>query len=222
VFSLLEMKSMLKRLLIAAAVMVAGVQSTNASIISFSQADYLSMSSAFSGAGGSYNGSGVAGTLMTPGPGVGAYAQAGATPDSSYMSGLAGSNENLNEGGRLTYYASAGTLAALNAAISGGATSLRIIGWNDNFNDNWVLGLWIDDGSGPVEVSSMISAGGSAVFSLGLSGPLTGAGVFVDGAFVSGGDKFHASWSIPEPGSLAVWGLIGGLGLVCGRRRRLR
>ena len=194
---------MMKKVLMAVAVVVAAVQSANASIITFSQADLLAMVVV----------SGTAPT-MNAGPSY---------TDAVGMSGVAGSTAALGSGGLVAYaYTGSVTLAA--------GDIVTVIGFNDN-DDVWNLGLWAEytAGSGTImDVSALngLNGGGSPPFSDTYSFVATGGelrfGVFVQyNAANTGSDFFHASWQgVPEPGSLAVWGLVCGIGLVAGRRRR--
>lgn len=108
-----------------------------------------------------------------------------------------------------------------------GITELGMVAFNDNNNDNWNHGLWIEiDGVKTKSGAVDIVAGGSAFLSLDLTGldltKVTGYGVFVGNDSVPGGDAFHSSWSIPEPASVICWSVmasVGGLGLVRNRRR---
>ncbi len=194
---------MMKKVLMAVAVVVAAVQSANASIITFSQADLLAMTVY----------SGVAAPTMNAGP---------TYTDTVAMTGLAGSRQSLDPGELVTYrYNGSVTLAA--------GDIVQVVGHNDN-DDIWDLGLWYDtDLDNSVATFGDVAAVNGSVAgppnSAFLSFVATGSEV-VFGVFVryndsnTGADTFHASWGVPEPGSLAVWGLVCGIGLIAGRRRR--
>ena len=200
---------MMKKILMAVAVVVAAVQSANASIITFSQADLLAMTVRAE--------SSVAAATMNVGP---TY-----TPDTFVsMSGLAGSQATLANFQFVAYqYNGASTL--------GLGDSVQVVGHNDN-DDIWELGIWYELSGSP----GAIFVGDSALVNGGTAGPPNSAflsytaasssvinfGVYVrnPGLPGTGTDTFHASWGVPEPGSLAVWGLVCGIGLIAGRRRR--
>jgi hypothetical protein len=205
--------------LIVCAVTVVSAAISQASVHSFSQAELLGMTIDSSTGltilpGGGDNTGGAQDALLSAGPGAGAYGGG----NLETMTGVAGSNEFLSSSSSVFYALSVGDLAALNAAISAGDT-LEIIGYNDNLNDNWILGIWYNDGSGIVTDSAMVAAGAGAAFSLDLDGTtLTDAGVFV--ATGNFNDQFHASWApVPEPATIAVWVGLGAIGLFAGRRR---
>lgn len=154
---------------------------------------------------------------LTPGPGAGAFDDGAG--DTDVMSGVAGSNEFLGNGGFVYYTLNAVDLAAFNAASAGGDT-FRAIGFNDNNNDNWELGIWYRETSGSpiVEASALVDAGVGQGFSLVIPDTVDAIGVFVRSGGIT--DQFHASWIAPEPGAIAIWSMLAAVGFVGVRRRR--
>lgn len=121
-------------------------------------------------------------------------------------------------------------LAAINAS---GESIVESIGWNDNGNDDWVVGIWAVDSTWPfggdgsgVDDSLVLAQGDGGPLSIDLStlndpDDVRAAGVFVALLDSKGqGDQFHASWAIPEPTSMLVWGALGLVSLATGRRNR--
>lgn len=184
----------------------------NASI-QFSQADLLGMQ-AIPVAG--FSGSGV----LTAAPLYGDGQPA--------MTGVAGATGNLNPNappfgggpGVTVYYAlSAADLIAFNALLVAGDT-LTMIGHNDN-NQNWALGIWYDAGAGIVSDFQTIVPGNSAGLQLtNLPGSVLGAGVAIRNV-IGAADDFHASYSVPEASTIAVWSVLSlaGLGVAYKKRR---
>lgn len=197
-------------LFVAVVALICFASSATASV-HFSQADLLGMtvdsSAGFTGTG-----------TLTANPTYGDL-QPG-------MSGIAGATGNLNPftaGGTayVFYKLSAAALASFNTAIAGG-TTLSMVAHNDN-NQRWDVGIWYDAGAGKVTSFASLAAGTSSGVSLAVAPVVTAAGVFVRNILApTAADDFHASWSIPEPGTVFVWaGLMGIGGLVFKKRRSI-
>lgn len=150
--------------------------------------------------------------------------------DGVTMQGQAGADDNLSGslapgGAGFVYWELDSTgLADLQAAMSNG-DEIRMRGFNDDNNDDWVLGVWFADAGGTKTEDTGVEQpddGQSTLYSVTVAdvAGMTGAGVYI-GNPASQGDTYHASFSeVPEPGTLAVWALMGGLGLVTSRRRK--
>lgn len=195
---------MFRKMILIGVLAVVAASSAQAAIVTFSQADLIAMTVY----------SGIAAPTMNAGP---------TYTDTVAMTGLAGSTAGLLPGEFVTYrYNGATTLAA--------GDIVQVIGHNDN-DDVWDLGLWYDDDldNTVAFIGDVASVNGSVAGppnSAFLSFVATGLEV-VFGVFVrynptnTGADFFHASWSIPEPATVAVWGgIIGLVGLAYGLPRR--
>ena len=107
-----------------------------------------------------------------------------------------------------------------------GVDTLRVVAYNDNNNDTWNHGVWIETATDGVVKSTAtnIDAGSFKTLTLDLSNldltTVTGYGVFVGNDSVPGGDSFHSSWSIPEPASVICWSLMAGIGGIGFSRKR--
>ncbi len=183
----------------------------NASI-NFTKAELLGMS--ISGNSFGYT-AGLGTGILTPNPTF----EDGVIP----MSGAAGAIGNLNpvaSSGATAYYGlSAADLVVFNTAISGGGETLRLIGYNDN-NQTWDVGIWYETAMGITTAFATLAPTGSSVLSLALPSSVLSAGVAVRSVLTQP-DDYHASWSVPEPMTLAVWtGLFGIGALVAHRRQR--
>lgn len=155
------------------------------------------------------------------------------------LSGLAGATGNLPTsapgplGAPSAFYAlPAPELAAFNALLqSTGETQLSMVVHNDN-DDAWQVGIWVirqgnladpsnwslDDLELASDTSGLVTID---IPALGFPPALAQAGVYVilpAGQISS--DTYHASWGVPEPGSILVWGALGLISLAAGRRNR--
>lgn len=147
------------------------------------------------------------------------------------------------------YSLPASGLLALQNAIIGGETTLSSVVFNDN-DDFWTVGIWVltqdPDLQGPGNPfgiggtnSSLLLASlpgtNSGAVSIDLTtlnvppASIIGAGVFVALPAIAdqdperpqgSADAFHASWGVPEPTSILVWGALGIVSLAAGRRNR--
>ena len=122
------------------------------------------------------------------------------------------------------------TFAETNLSASN-FTELAVLAFNDN-DDIWGYDVWISTTTdGVVSTNPPVNINGaqSATVKLDLAGvdmtKVTGWGVSVHGNFAGGagfpsvGDAHHSSWAaVPEPGSLAIFGALVGVGVA--RRRR--
>lgn len=206
----------MKKVFLTAAIAVAVCMSSVAqAAIYFSQAQLLNMTIDLGNSIG-YNAGNGTGILTGNPPGV--Y-EDGVTP----MSGQAGAIGNLNNvqfPGATAYYAlNQNDLNTFNAAISGGGETLSAVGFNDN-NQSWLLGIWYETAAGIVDAfTSPLAPGASGGVSLALPNSVLAAGVAVRSNLTQP-DDYHASWGVPEPTSILVWGALGIVSLAAGRRSR--
>ncbi|MCH2181106.1 MAG: hypothetical protein MK108_03790 [Mariniblastus sp.] len=143
--------------------------------------------------------------------------------DGVTMSGVAGASDNLGLRGFVFFELTPTDLADFKAGAADGDT-YAMQAWNDDNNDPWIVGIWYQNTSGfafrdqvledPDGVSSKLEVTLTNVSSI------TNLGVY----FVnpgSQGDTYHISFAeVPEPGTMAIWTVLGGLGLVISRRRK--
>lgn len=143
----------------------------------------------------------------------------GVTP----MSGLAGAIGNLNNtlfpGATAFYSLAPADLIAFNVAISSGTETLKMVGHNDN-NQGWSVGIWYETLLGGITTDfvALAPSGGTGALSLAMPSTVIAAGVAVSSSLTQP-DDYHASWSIPEPATIAVWTGLGAIGLLVYRRR---
>ena len=142
--------------------------------------------------------------------------------DSVTMQGAAGSSANLGISGFVYFELSASDLATfLSGTTNGDTYAMRA--WNDDNNDDWIAGIWFDEDGVRKEAFSNEAPDASPTdYTLvmdNVSG-ITALGVYIENPN-SQGDTYHVSFSeIPEPGAIAIWAVLGGLGLVTSRRRK--
>lgn len=197
--------------LVAALCSIVVASSVANASIQFSQADLLGMtinlplSVGYSAGGGT--------GILTPNP-PGVY-QDGVTP----MSGVAGAVGSLNPGATAYYGLDVASLAALNAAISGGGETLGAVGHNDN-NQTWNIGIWYQDASGVYTSFATLSPTQSGGVSLALPTSVLAAGVAVNST-ITQPDVYHASWNVPEASTIAIWSVLSlaGLGVAYKKRK---
>lgn len=127
-----------------------------------------------------------------------------------------------------------GTLVSISdflSTISGAGEILGATAYNDN-QQQWSIGIWYQTiGDVIFEDTQPINAGGSQLLSLILPDPSQIKYIGVSVHWVPGTEQediFHASWgdpppgALPEPASIAVWGLLAfaGIGGTVIRRRK--
>lgn len=211
------------------AVCIALAPQSSASVLTFSQADYLAMSV--------YNSSHPVTVVTNGSTGIGgAFNPNPSFADGTPMTGVAGVSGYWPTAlfGNFVFVdfaldTPAEIIAAFGSTNLTGATSLSVIACNDN-DDTWFAGVNITTAADGFQLFNVaIAPGNSAFVSLDLTGldlsNVLAVGVSIDGV-LSGGqnpsphDAFHMSFSaIPEPGSIAIWGLLC-LGMAGISRRR--
>ena len=143
--------------------------------------------------------------------------------DGVTMSGAAGANDFLGINGNVFFALTANDLADFKAAASDGDTYAMNV-WNDDNNDPWIAGLWFEDGSGVQSVEVLENPDGvSSRLSIVMPNisSITKLGTYIKNPSGDQGDAYHVSFAIvPEPGTMAIWTLLGGIGLVVSRRRK--
>ena len=138
------------------------------------------------------------------------------------MKGAAGASDNLRIDGFVYFELTPTDLSDfLTGTVDGDTYSMRV--WNDDNNDPWFAGIWFDTAAGRSE-SGVLEQPDlfSTVVSLTMDdiSEITALGVFILNPNEQG-DTYHVSFSeIPEPGAIAIWAVLGGLGLVTSRRRK--
>jgi len=144
--------------------------------------------------------------------------------DGVVMQGAAGSSDNLGIMGHVFFELSASDLATfLAGAVDGDTYAMRA--WNDDNNDDWIAGIWFRDASGALHSDSSIELPDSSPsdYSLVLAdvSEIVQLGLYIENPSREQGDTYHVSFAeIPEPGAIAIWAMLGGLGLVTSRRRK--
>ena len=200
---------MSRTLLVAAVCSMILASSAAHASVQLTQADLLGMA-AIPTAG--FSGSGI----LTANPTYGDL-QPGMTGDAGATGEL---NPFVGGAGVTVYYAlNAVDLAAFNASLNAGDT-FALTGHNDN-NQNWALGIWYETAAGIVEDFATLAAGTSGGLSLAnLPDTVLGAGVAVRNT-IGFADVFHASFSVPEASTIAVWSVLSmaGLGVAYKKRR---
>jgi len=142
--------------------------------------------------------------------------------DGVQMKGAAGVSDNLGINGYVYFELTPTDLSDFLAdTVDGDKYSMRV--WNDDNNDPWVAGIWFDTASGRVENAVLEQPDPfSSVVSLTMAdvSEITALGVFILNPNEQG-DTYHVSFlGVPEPGTMAIWTVLGGLGLVMSRRRK--
>lgn len=224
---------MFKRLLtgvVAIAVSAAFAPLSDASVLTFQQADYLSMSVIDSSHPINVitNGSTGVGGAFNPNPSF---------ADGTPMTGVAGSTglwptAVFGQGVYVDFALDtpAKIIAAFGSTNLTGATLLAVTAYNDN-DDTWFAGVNITTANDGFQLATVqVTAGNSVFVSLDLTGldlsNVLSIGVSIDGILGGGSnpspnDAFHMSFSpaVPEPGSIAIWGMLC-LGMAGISRRR--
>jgi hypothetical protein len=146
---------------------------------------------------------------------------------------LSFSTDALTTGsGRLTYNGGGAGLGG--ADITGGLTD-PYFGFEVLSVDLGGIELTVTVSDGTISDSATLELGGVGVSQLAFSAfsgsadftsiegveldinvPISGGDLTLDSFFTSG----HITPVIPEPSTLAIWGVLGGLGLIAARRRR--
>jgi len=143
--------------------------------------------------------------------------------DGVVMNGAAGASDNLGISGFVYFELTSTDLATfLTGVVDGDTYAMRA--WNDDNNDDWIAGIWfVEDGvlhehSG-LEAPDAFPSDYSLTMA-DVSG-ITQLGLYIENPSGDQGDTYHVSFAqIPEPGAIAIWAVLGGLGLVTSRRRK--
>lgn len=159
-------------------------------------------------------------SLFTP---ISGWTAAPTYGDGVTMKGSAGASDNLGIRGHVYFELTSTDLATFLAGAVDGDT-YEMQAWNDDNNDDWIVGLWfISDGVEYKDADIEPWGGGSKNYSLTMNevSKITQLGVYIENPSGDQGDTYHVSFSeVPEPGAIAIWAVLGGLGLVTSRRRK--
>lgn len=186
----------------------------------FSPADFQSMTATPTTG---FTGSGV----MTAAPNFG--------DGQTNMTGFYGATGNLNPNfggvGVTVYYAvNASSLSSLNTQLGTNSDTLNTVAHNDN-NQPWAIGIWYQTAAGLFEVFETIAPkNGNPVppswtddlsILIPANTTLLGAGVAVRSVIGTNSDDFHASFSVPEASTIAVWSMLSFIGAGIAYRKRM-
>lgn len=143
--------------------------------------------------------------------------------DGVTMHGSAGASDNLGISGYVYFELTSTDLATfLTGVVDGDNYSMRA--WNDDNNDNWIAGIWfVEDGTVHIDKSLEPYQAGFTDYTLLMAdvSEITQLGLYIENPSGDQGDTYHVSFTkIPEPGAIAIWAVLGGLGLVTSRRRK--
>ncbi|MCH2181105.1 MAG: PEP-CTERM sorting domain-containing protein [Mariniblastus sp.] len=143
--------------------------------------------------------------------------------DGVTMQGAAGASDNLGIAGFVFFEISASDLITFLAGATDGDTfAMRV--WNDDNNDTWRGGIWFDE-NGTRKIADVLENPDSfsSIVQLtmdDISG-ITKLGLYIENPSMEQGDTYHVSFAaVPEPGTMVIWSMLGGLGLVISRRRK--
>ena len=160
-------------------------------------------------------------SLFTP---ISGWTAAPTYGDGVTMKGSAGASDNLGIKGYVYFELTAADLASfLSGAADGDIYGMRA--WNDDNNDDWIAGIWfVEDGVTYKDSSIEPYQAGYTDYFLPMAdvSNITQLGLYVENPpATTQGDTYHVSFTkVPEPGAIAIWAVLGGLGLVTSRRRK--